>query len=144
MINDHEYLKACGLPEALADLWACECCFGPDGEAVFHVDTLAAVLQTNDHHVGRGRHPGYVLFAICRTVEAAHAACDRMRRKQQVLRDLQSREERLDPETTDRPSGHVVERDRDHRDRIVAAVGDFQRQYLSACKYRSRTEFPST
>jgi len=111
MMSDQEYFEACGLPEELCGLWAAEYHPGPDGEeGVFHVETLATILQTNDRHVGRGWHAGYVPFALCRTAEAAHAACDRMQRKQEVLRDIDRRSE-----------------PHEARERVLGACRDFHR-----------------
>jgi len=94
-MSDQELFEACGLPEELCGLWVAECHFGPAG-LVFHVETLGTVLQTNDTHIGRGWHAGYAPFALCRTVEAAHAACDCVKRKQEVLRDFDLHKARPD------------------------------------------------
>jgi hypothetical protein len=82
---------ACGLPEWFCELWVCECCFGPDGQAIFHVDRLVDSLYANDQHISSGWHPGYVPFALCKTIEEANEACDRMKRKQKLLADLRHR-----------------------------------------------------
>ena len=87
-MNGKNYMAACGLPEWMGELRVCECGFDASGGPVFHIDQLAVVLQTNDRPIGRGWHPGYVPFALCRTVEGAHDACERMKSKQRILRKV--------------------------------------------------------
>lgn len=79
------------MPEWVGDVWVCECHFGPNGRPTFHIDKLADTLATNDIHVGRGWHPGYVPFALCRTVEEAQNICGRMKNKQRMLAELKGR-----------------------------------------------------
>ena len=74
------------------DLWLAECCIGPDGVAVFHIETLEEALQTNALQIMRGWSAGYVPFALCETTEAAHAACDAMRELQGLFREGQRRQ----------------------------------------------------
>lgn len=65
------------------DLWLAECCIGPDGAVVFHVETLAEALRTNLVQIVRGWSANYVPFALVESVEAARAACDAMRQLQE-------------------------------------------------------------
>jgi len=65
------------------DLWLAECCIGPDGVPVFHVETLEEALRTNAVQIARGWSAGFIPFALRENVEAAHAACDAMAELQQ-------------------------------------------------------------
>jgi hypothetical protein len=60
------------------ELWRAECCIGPDGVAVFHVETREEALRTNLLQIVRGWSAGYIPFALCEIVEATHTACDMM------------------------------------------------------------------
>jgi len=64
------------------DLWLAECHIGTDGVTVFHVESLEEALRTNAIQVVRGWSANYVPFALCETVEQAHAACNVMQRLQ--------------------------------------------------------------
>jgi hypothetical protein len=67
------------------DLWVAECSVGPDGEPVFHVETLEHALETNAGQIAHGWCANYVPFALCETREGAGLACDLMRRIQEKL-----------------------------------------------------------
>ena len=121
MMDARQYTAASDLPECLADLWVVEVRFDETGEAVFHVEDLVTVLQTNDTHTANGWHSGFAPFALCRTVEEAHAVCDRMRRKQKVLREMQQDDERVDVQVD-------VQRQQPYRARVLRAMGDFMRR----------------
>jgi len=73
MMSDQEFFEACGLPEELCGLWAAEYHPGPDGqEGVFHVETLATILQTSE-----AQHISEVLLDVMRDID------DRMERREQ-------------------------------------------------------------
>jgi len=79
-----DILAVAGLPD---DLWACEALVD-DGVTIYHVARLSEILAMNDIQLGRGWSAGFAIFALCRTVDEAHVACERMRAKQRALRLL--------------------------------------------------------
>ena len=133
-MNTNEYMAACGLPEWLGALWVCEVAFDADGTATFNVENLATVLWTNEIHAARGWHSGFVPFGFFRTAEEAHAACDRMRRKQKVLRQLTDDEgigticDRVMADIDARMDARRQRRQPDHKARVIQAVADYQRR----------------
>jgi hypothetical protein len=80
-----DILDAAGLPD---DLWAAEALVDDADITVFHVGRLSEILAMNDLQLGRGWSAGFAVFALCRTREQAHAACERMRAKQRALKLL--------------------------------------------------------
>ncbi len=92
-MDTNTYLAACGLPKELGDLWACEVAFDAYGQPIFHIEPLMDVLQTNEVHAANGWHAGFVMFALCKTIEEANATCDRMRKKQHALMKLRHAKE---------------------------------------------------
>ncbi len=83
-----EIIKAAGLPEHLGDLWVAETMIDGNGVTTYHVAQLADVLEMNELQVRQGWSSGYVLFALCRTMDEAHAACERMKRQQAAGAEL--------------------------------------------------------
>ncbi|HPC96923.1 MAG TPA: hypothetical protein PLU87_18410 [Sedimentisphaerales bacterium] len=83
-----ENLRAAGLPETLGDLWVAEAMVDGNGVTTYHVAQLADVLEMNELQVRQGWSSGYVPFALCRTVDEAHDACEQMRRQQAAGAEL--------------------------------------------------------
>ena len=54
----------------------------------YPVAKLADFLDMNGLQGRRGWSSGYVLFALCRTMDEAHAACERMKRQQAAGAEL--------------------------------------------------------
>jgi hypothetical protein len=80
-----DILDAAGLPD---DLWAAEALVDDADITVFHVGRLSEILAMNDLQLGRGWSAGFAVFALCRTREQAHAACERLGAKQRALKLL--------------------------------------------------------
>ena len=83
-----EIIKAAGLPEGLGDMWVAEVLIDGEDAATFHVAQLADVLGMNELQVCQGWSSGYVPFALCRTMDEAHAACEQMKRQQAAGAEL--------------------------------------------------------
>ncbi len=83
-----EIIKAAGLPEHLGDLWVAETMIDGNGVTTYHVAQLADVLEMNELQVRQGWSSGYMPFALCRTMDEAHAACEQMKRQQAAGAEL--------------------------------------------------------